>query len=100
MPDTVREAILEFVRDPARCRASVNVVFDPEGLEVFAREAPLPPCPHAVEGGGVPVPEGAWRPGLEPCTTSDAVGLHALRQATRGEVSRTRRGRDSTSADY
>ena len=25
---------LDFVRDPARCRASVNVVLDPEGLEV------------------------------------------------------------------
>jgi len=27
---------LDFVRDPARCRASVNVVFDREGLEVSA----------------------------------------------------------------
>jgi hypothetical protein len=25
---------LEFVRDPRHCRSSVNVVFDPEGLEV------------------------------------------------------------------
>jgi len=31
------EPYLEFVRDPAHCRASVNVVFDPEGLEVSAR---------------------------------------------------------------
>ncbi len=28
---------LEFVRDPANCRASVNVVFDIEGLEVSLR---------------------------------------------------------------
>ena len=28
---------LGFVRDPANCRASVNVVLDPEGLEVSAR---------------------------------------------------------------
>ena len=28
---------LEFVRDEANCRASVNVIFDPEGLEVSVR---------------------------------------------------------------
>jgi len=28
---------LGFVRDPANCRASVNVIIDPEGLEVSAR---------------------------------------------------------------
>jgi len=28
---------LQFVRDPARCHASVNVIFDPEGLEVSVR---------------------------------------------------------------
>ena len=28
---------LAFVRGPAHCRASVNVIFDPEGLEVTAR---------------------------------------------------------------
>ena len=28
---------LAFVRDPANCKASVNVIFDPEGLEVSAK---------------------------------------------------------------
>jgi predicted O-methyltransferase YrrM len=28
---------LDFVRDPANCRASVNVILDPEGLEVSVR---------------------------------------------------------------
>ena len=28
------EFYLDFVRDPSNCRASVNVIFDPEGLEV------------------------------------------------------------------
>ena len=29
---------LAFVRDPANCSASVNVIFDPEGLEVSAKK--------------------------------------------------------------
>ena len=29
---------LEFVRDPAHCRSSVNVILDTEGLEVSVKQ--------------------------------------------------------------